>query len=1520
MKTSTTQAEQKVYIVGVGASAGGLEAITQLIGYLRPDTPCAYVVLQHLSPNHRSMMVDILSRETKLKVKEAEQGDVPESGMIYVVPANYNALLRDGHITLVNAPPQVVPKPSINQFFISLAAEEGEAAVGIVLSGTGSDGTAGLRAIQAAGGFTFAQKPETAKYDGMPRAAVEAGVADHVLNPEQIAAHLPKLLELPAPENEEAPPPALLDQLLMRLRENLNFDFSGYKVGTLMRRIHRREIATGQVGLASYLQWVDANPRELDALARDILISVTAFFRDRDAFEILKRGVHEICARKPQGGELRVWVAGCATGEEAYSIAMLFADALGDMQPQYRVQIFATDIDDEALNVARRGIYPAASMSEVPADMLERYFRSVNHSYEASKLLRDMIVFARHNLVSDPPFLRLDLVSCRNVLIYFDAPLQAKVLQTFHFGLIRECYLFLGRSESVVQAEQLFAPIDRRERLFRKTGESAALPMPVQTGILKTPAQRRDRKIDLLLAGLVEHFQLTAVLCDGNGNIQHTVGHVERYLQFPVGATRTTIGDVVMPDLRGDLLTLLHRSNQHGKPQQGRVRQLGEAWLRIFVHPLSELGAQLLLVMFLPQPAPVELIGVGGRGAGKSDGEAGTSIINRQLEDELTATRENLQAMVEELATANEEMQALNEEAQASNEELQATNEEMEAANEELQATNEELISLNEELNVKSAEYSRLSAEYAHLYDSLDFPILVFDRAFQLARFNAPAARRFDLRDSALHQHVSRLRLSSLTSQTGQSGLPIASGMNSDLETRLGRTLAHAEREEALIAQDGRTLRLAISPGLDKAGDVTTLVVTLIDVSDITRAQAALKDSEQRLVALMEKTTVIFAMKDPAGAYQFANRRFLEFFDIDVESYLGKTDFGLLPNDLAANLWGLDLEALRKQAVVIGEHPVIHKGNRHILRSVHQVLMDDKGNPVAFIVEAEDITVRKHAEDQLRITARVFDQSGEAIVVTDPRGIIQTINLAFTQITGYNQHDAVGKTIGMLKSGRHSDAFYEAMWHALVVDGFWQGEILNKRKNGDIYSEWLTINRVDDGNGAHAHYVAVFSDITSIKDSQRKVEYLATHDALTGLPNRALFHDHLRHALAQARRKKSRIALLFIDLDNFKTINDTLGHDVGDDLLKQAAIRMKEVVRDVDTVARLGGDEFTAILMDADIEVANQVAQRVINDLSASFEVNGSPLFVSASVGVAFYPDDGTDSAMLIKAADTAMYRAKEQGRSRVEFFKPDMHVRLLKRATLESALREALRQNRLRLVYQPKFGLGKGRPMLGAEALLRWLDPELGEVPPAEFIPIAEASGLILEVGRVVRTLLIKQIAAWLAIGLKPPPIAMNLSPRCVRELECSVSLMQDLAEYQVPPELLIIEITEGALLENSQNVKDNLSKLHQAGIGVSIDDFGTGYSSLSYLKRLPLSELKIDKGFVDGLGKDKEDEAIARAILALAQALELKTVAEGVETDRQLAWLVQHGCDIAQGYLLARPLEVVAFEDLVARSGQHG
>ncbi len=1494
---------EKLYIVGIGASAGGLEATIQLVAHLEPEMPCTYVVLQHLSPTYRSMMVEILARETRLQVKEATHGEIPAQGVVHVVPPNHNAIMRDGQLHLIPATPEMVPKPSINQFFMSLAAEEGESAIGIVLSGTGSDGSAGLRAIQAAGGFTIAQKPETAKYDGMPRAAIESGVADHVMTADAMGPQLHTWLCREQEQGEETQLQLVqINQVLTRLHEKLQFDFSGYKQGTLTRRIRRRLVSTGSADMEAYLHWIDNNPQELDLLARDILISVTAFFRDREAFEVLRQAISEICQGKDAVNEIRVWVAGCASGEEAYSIAMLVANELGDQLLSHRVQIFATDIDEEALNVARRGVYPAASMSEVPQDWLRRYFHPVGNNFEASKLLRDMIVFARHNLVSDPPFLRLNLVSCRNVLIYFDVPLQAKVLPIFHFGLLRDGYLFLGRSESVAQAEHLFTAINRRERLFRKLGESTQ-PMANFAYAPRVSSNTGERRGLLLLQELVRHLGVTALLCNDRGMVEHTVGTVEQFMQFPVGSARLTLNDVVLPAFRGELMALIHRSSKHQQPQSGRRRRLSKSeWVRMTVLPLVESSGTFFLVLF-QREVPSD----------KAEVPAEVSPLptdKSQLEDELSTTREHLQSLIEEMATTNEEMQALNEEAQASNEELQATNEELEAsneeleaANEELQATNEELVSLNEELNVKTGELARLSDEYAQLYDSLEFSVLVFDRLLQVMRFNERARAQFGLRPSVLRQHVSHLQLP---------------GALIDLEKMLGWVLAHQEREERTLMLDGRHYRLYVSPGGGKQGELNLLIVSLVDVHDILSAQEALAASQHRLSALMENTTVMFAMKDMLGNYQFVNKRFEQFFRLSASDCIGKNDFHLFEHDLASGLWRDVLEAIRSAQQVVGEYVVIHDGQSRILRTTHKVLQDHQQHPLAVILEAEDMTDRRLAEQQMRIAARVFDQAGEAIVVTDNQGNIQTVNSAFTRITGHRSVDMVGRPLGeLLRDGPQDKHFEPAFWTNLRSQGFWQGEVLSRRKNGEAFPEWLTLNCVNDQQGNFEHYVVLFSDITNIKETQRRAEFLSTHDLLTGLPNRVLFQDRLRHAMSQVRRNKQRLALLFIDLDNFKGINDTLGHDVGDELLKMAADRLRQVVREMDTIARLGGDEFTAVLLDAEPEMVNRVASRIVEELSSSFTIGKQTLFVSASVGVAFYPGDANDSAALIKAADTAMYRAKEMGRARVEYFVPDLLVRLLKQSAVENALREGIRQRRMRLVYQPKFALTDGTQLLGAEALMRWQDPELGNVSPEEFIPVAENCGLVRDVLLVAIDCLIEDLQGWQAQGLSVPRIAFNMSPKNIREKQLVQNLIAKFQQHAIPGQQLQVEITEGALLENSLTVQKNLNLLAEYGLGVSIDDFGTGYSSLSYLKRLPLTELKLDKCFVDGLGSDANDEAIANAVLSIAHSLSLQVVAEGVETQEQLDWLRVQGCDVVQGYYLARPQEVADFTRMLVAQG---
>ncbi|MDR5900283.1 EAL domain-containing protein [Halomonas vilamensis] len=566
------------------------------------------------------------------------------------------------------------------------------------------------------------------------------------------------------------------------------------------------------------------------------------------------------------------------------------------------------------------------------------------------------------------------------------------------------------------------------------------------------------------------------------------------------------------------------------------------------------------------------------------------------------------------------------------------------------------------------------------------------------------------------------------------------------------------------------------------------------------------------------------------------------------------------------------------------------------------------------VVMHVDITAHRQEENQLRIAARVFADAGEAIALTDPAGRIQTINKAFTRITGYTERDAQGVIVGdLLRSGRHSHAFYAAMWESLTQRGFWQGEIWNCRKSGEVYPEWLTINRIDDEEGQAQHFVVVFSDITQLKNSQSKVEYLANHDILTDLPNRSLFQDRLQQTIAQARRNEEQAALLFLDLDHFKTINDTLGHGVGDQLLVQVAAQLQELVRDVDTVARLGGDEFTVVLAGCDAEVAGFIAQRLVASLARTFVIGGRNLRVTTSAGLALYPQDGDDVDTLCRAADMAMYQAKEDGRNRLRLYEPGLQQRLLEGTVLETALRRALTNDELRLVYQPQFDARDPKRLVGAEALLRWEDPEMGPISPGQFIPVAEKSDLITELGRRVVALLCEQVGAWQAAGLTPPPISFNVSPKDFREARFTSGLLQAMAQHGITANQLQVEFTEGTLTDRSDIVFREIQALQEAGVDLAIDDFGTGYSSLENLKRLPLAELKIDKTFVDGLGDNEHDEAIARASLAMAQAFGLRTVAEGVETPSQLAWLQAHGCDRIQGFLLARPLEAEDFRAML-------
>ena len=561
-----------------------------------------------------------------------------------------------------------------------------------------------------------------------------------------------------------------------------------------------------------------------------------------------------------------------------------------------------------------------------------------------------------------------------------------------------------------------------------------------------------------------------------------------------------------------------------------------------------------------------------------------------------------------------------------------------------------------------------------------------------------------------------------------------------------------------------------------------------------------------------------------------------------------------------------------------------------------------------------DITERKLAEEKLRLSATVLEHIADAVTVLDVHGRILAINPAFTQITGYTEMEALGQQSSLTRPGRHEDPLYRQMWRDLLDAGFWRGERWEQRKNGEAYLEWLTVSGVRDEADRVTHYVCVFSDITELKQSQDKLDHLAHHDPLTALPNRLLFHDRLRHAMVRSARDGQQLAVLFIDLDRFKNVNDTLGHHVGDELLKQVAALLSGCLREGDTLARLGGDEFIVLLEDVG---GGRGAAHVAEKLMALFEqpltVSGHELFVTGSVGVSLFPQDATDLHMLIRNADVAMYQAKARGRNGYQFYAPSMSGEGAMRLRLETLLRRAIEKDEIFLEYQPQVEIDTGR-LAGVEALVRWDSPELGMVTPVRFIPVAEDTGFISQLGQWVLAEACSQMRRWDRAGLAVPKMAVNLSVRQFERGSVAPLVAAVLQDTGLAAARLQLEVTESVIM-NTGDALQHINDLRAIGVGLAIDDFGTGYSSLAYLSQLPVQTLKIDRSFIQDITLEGNDAAIAVAIIQLGKSLDMAVVAEGVETEEQAAFLLRHGCRQAQGYLYGRPL---APGDILSRWGR--
>ncbi len=718
----------------------------------------------------------------------------------------------------------------------------------------------------------------------------------------------------------------------------------------------------------------------------------------------------------------------------------------------------------------------------------------------------------------------------------------------------------------------------------------------------------------------------------------------------------------------------------------------------------------------------------------------------------------------------------------------------------------------------------------------------------------------------------------------------------------LGVVLARVPSDARLA---GRLLFVAIAMGV--GGGLGGALINQLD-----KSHRELRERHRFSEALIDNMASITVVLDAACNVVRFNRAAEHTSGRSEAQVIGQAYWSLMiaEEDLA------EVQAVFAR-LTAGETPIQHEthwvtasGGKRLIRWTRTVVTDERGKVRYFIANGIDVTEQKSDEAELRLAASVFRNTSEAVVVTDAQARILSVNPAFTELTGYTAPEVLGRNPRQIKSGRHDRKFYQDMWTSLLGTGEWRGEIWNRRKDGETFLAWQTISGVRDDTGAIFRFVSVFSDITELHVKDEQLRHQAYHDALTGLPNRLLLQDRLAQGLEAAKRHGTAVGVLFIDLDRFKVVNDSLGHDVGDMLLVEVARRIHSSLRRSDTVARLGGDEFVVVLHDvsSSSEVA-EVVEKLIAQIVKPMVLQDHPVQVGASVGIALFPQDGSDVTSLMKGADAAMYQAKTAGRSGFRFFDASMNHQAVERLRLEMDLRQALERGELRLYYQPKVDI-RTRRMQGAEALIRWHSPTRGIVMPGQFIPVAEETGLIVTIGDWVISEACRQLAQWRDAGKPLVPVAVNVSARQFIDPRLAEKIAAAMDSHGLSAGRLEIELTESAVMTDPELAVGQLRRLQDLGVTVHVDDFGTGYSSLSYLKRLPLDSIKVDRTFVQGLDRDPDNAAIVRAIIGLGKAIGMPVVAEGVENGDEEARLFEEGCATAQGYHYTEPLPPEAFE----------
>ena len=912
-------------IIGLGASAGGLEAFSELLRALPDTTGLAFVIVQHLSPDHESMLPELLQEAASISVKQAVDGTVPEADHAYVIPPDVMMTLESDRLSLQQRMHDGQRNLPVDAFFQSLAEARGNRAVGVVLSGTGSDGTAGLLDIRAAGGVTIAQSPETARYDGMPRSAVAANVVDLVLGPEEIAQELVRIGGHPylAPVASSEAPPLTNDEervkrITQLLQRHTGVDFSGYKPGTFTRRMYRRMMLQRLESVDRYLHYLEENPEEIQRLYEDILIHVTQFFRSPKMFEALRDQVlPKMLDSRPSEKPLRIWVPGCASGEEAYSIAIVLLEYLGEQSVEAPIQIFATDIADSSIERARSGTYGKDIVADVSPERLQRWFTQTDSGYRVNRAVRELCVFSRQDLTRDPPFSQIDLLVCRNVLIYMGADLQQRLLRLFHYALKSDGFLILGESETVDQQKpELFSAVDRKCRIYAprqvalRVHDVFPAPTPEfhrrqQPAHGAPPGGARNSSQQEAEQYIIQRYSPPSAVVDDNHRILFVRGSTGAWLEAPQGEPDNDLLRMARPGLLGGLRAALAEVRDTGKrARREQLHTLADGQrqeVNIDVVPLgSKVNGRTYLVLFEPTNSalapdtkphaharhPSDLPAL--------DADEKDRRIH-ELEVELDATRDQIETITQDYESSNEELQTASEEVLSSNEELQSTNEELDTAHEELQATNEELNSLNDELHTRNDELRRANDDLMNLLASVDVGIVMVDKELRIRRFTPVGAALMNLIDADIGRSITHINPSVIVD---------------DLETGIGRVI----RDNAPLADEvedrkGNCYSLRIRPYRDAEQHIEGAVLSLYDITDLKAQKWAREYAEAIIETLHEPVLVL----DTELRIRTLNRAFRQLFAVDSAQTSGQ-----YLQDIGDRQWDIDSLQTALQGVITG--------------------------------------------------------------------------------------------------------------------------------------------------------------------------------------------------------------------------------------------------------------------------------------------------------------------------------------------------------------------------------------------------------------------------------------------------------------------------------------------------------------------------------------------------------------------------------------------------------------------------